>query len=232
MADAKPRADDAGADDEHGGNATLPDGASSTTSIGTPWRRILIIAVPVVVALAIATVVFALWGPTPVSISVPSGSPSASSRPTPDPSTPPAEQPAVPDDEPVTIDEPATITPGLTAEITTVEAVEGVARGPGEVAGPSLRLTITIANTTAADAPLDTTVVSAYYGADRTPAPELRQPGGSPLPSSIAAGASATGIYIFSVPEEERGNTTIMVDYSVDVDPLVFQGDIRTLINR
>ena len=143
----------------------------------------------------------------------------------------PTESPAVPEEKPPTaIDQPAPITPGLTAEISRVEAVDGTARGPGEVAGPSLRVTVTIENSTTADAPLNATVVSAYYGADRTPAPELREPGGSPLPASVGAGKTVTGAYIFTVPEDQRNNVTLMVDYSVDVTPLVFQGDVTTLM--
>ncbi len=72
--------------------------------------------------------------------------------------------------------------------------------------------------------------MSAYYGADRTPAPELREPGGSPLPAAVGAGKTVTGVYIFTVPEDQRNNVTLMVDYSVDVAPLVFQGDVATLM--
>jgi hypothetical protein len=199
------------------------------------WRRILAIGVPLLLALGIAVAVFAALGPTP-GLSAPGASPTASRSPSPSPSSTapvatPTESPAVPEEKPPTaIDRPAPITPGLTAEISRVEAVDGTARGPGEVAGPSLRVTVTIENSTAADASLNATVVSAYYGADRTPAPELREPGGSPLPAVVGAGKTVTGVYIFTVPEDQRNNVTLMVDYSVDVAPLVFQGDVTTLM--
>ena len=231
MADAKPDAHDPDAPD-------APADEVARSGISARWRRILLIGVPLLLAVGVAVAVFAALGPTPGTSAPsqpPSSSPSALPSPsaTADPSTPPAEGPAAPTVRPpAAIDEAAPITPGLTAEISRVEAVDGTARGPGEVAGPSLRVTVSIVNSTAADAPLNTTVVSSYFGADRTPAPELREPGGSPLPAVVRAGTTVTGVYIFTVPEDERRNVTIMVDYSVDVDPLIFQGDIATLIDR
>ncbi|MHA6693429.1 hypothetical protein [Homoserinimonas sp. A520] len=228
MADAKPDAHDADASRD----------AVAQAGLSARRRRILLIAIPVLLAIAAVIAVVAALGAAPGAStpSQPPGiSPSASPSPsaTPTPSTPPTEGPAAPTDKPpAAIDEPAPITPSLTAEIARVEAVDGTARGPGEVAGPSLRVTVTIANSASTDAPLGTTVVSAYYGADLTPAPELREPGGSPLPAMVGAGTTATGVYIFTVPQDERSNVTIMVDYSVDVEPLVFQGDIATLIDR
>lgn len=224
MADERPPADTA----EAPKSEDAPDGAYPR------WRRVLTVAVPLFLALGIAAAVFAIWMPTPgVSEPSPGVSPSASPSTSSTPSTTPTGQPTAPTDKPpVAIEDRAAITPGLIAEISSVEAVDGTARGPGEVAGPSLRVTVTFSNSTATDAPLNTAVVSAYFGADRTPAPELRGPGGSPLPAMVATGDTATGVYIFTVPEAERRNVTIMVDYSVDVDPLVFQGDIASLINR
>jgi hypothetical protein len=224
MADAKPDAHDPDA----------PEGQAAEGGMSPRWRRILVIAVPVLLVLGIAVAVFAALGPTP-GLSAPGASPVASPSPSPSPSATspvtPTEGPAVPEEKPPTaIDQPAPITPGLTAEISRVEAVDGTARGPGEVAGPSLRVTVTIANSTAADAPLNATVVSAYFGADRTPAPELREPGGSPLPAVVGSGKTVTGVYIFTVPEDQRNKVTLMVDYSVSVAPLVFEGDVATLM--
>ncbi|MCU1558708.1 MAG: hypothetical protein JWN09_2703 [Microbacteriaceae bacterium] len=147
----------------------------------------------------------------------------ASANPT--PSASPSIDPAVPR-VPVPIDKPAPISPGLTAAITKFEAVQGEAKTPGEVSGPSVRITVTITNSTSAKASLATAVITAYYGDAETPALELSAPGGSPLPAEIAAGQSATGVYIFTIPVDQRGKVRIMVDYSVDVQPLVFAGAI------
>ena len=138
----------------------------------------------------------------------------------------------MPDLPALDLDELGTIATGLTAEISRVEAVDGTARGPGEVGGPALRITVTITNTTADETSLRTAVVSCYFGAERTPAPELREPDGRPLAASVQAETAVDGVYIFTVPEDQRGNVTIMVDYSVNVAPLVFQGDVAILVSR
>jgi len=138
----------------------------------------------------------------------------------------------VPDVTPIDITEPGAIAADLTAQISRVEEVEGTARGPGEVAGPALRVTVTITNSTSGEASLRTAVVSCYFGADRTPAPELREPGGRPLSAIVDAGTAVDGVYIFAVPEDQRDNVTIMVDYSVEVVPLLFQGDVSVLMAR
>jgi cytoskeletal protein RodZ len=184
-----------------------------------------ILAAVVVVAIALA----ANSSGTPAASGSPSSSPSSSATPTSTSTTDPVatDQPtpgATP--PPVSIDEPADIVPGLQASIGSIEAVEGEASGPGEIAGPSIRFVVTITNSTASSSNLGNTVVTAYYGSDQTPAIELQKPGGSPLPAEVAAGATATGTYIFTIPAEERSNVRIIVDYSVDVAPLVFEGAV------
>jgi hypothetical protein len=160
-------------------------------------------------------------GTNPSSSPTPTGGASVD----PTPSASPSVDPSVPA-APVPIDQSAAISPGLTAAITKFEAVQGVAKTPGEVSGPSVRTTVTITNSTSAKVSLATTVVTAYYGDGQTPALELSEPGGSPLPNELAAGQSATGVYIFTIPVDQRAKVRIMVDYSVTVQPLVFEGAV------
>lgn len=171
-----------------------------------------------------------------VALTLPAGSPGASSPTTPSATTPASDAPTpVPSDsptpvaqppagDPVPIDAPAEVTKGLTASISGIEAVDGVAKGPGEVSGPSIRFTVTIANATGAAVDLTGTVVTVDYGADRTPAGQLYEPGAVPLATSVAAGGTASGVFVFAIPPESRGLVHITVDYAVDVAPLVFAG--------
>jgi hypothetical protein len=149
--------------------------------------------------------------PSPGTTSVPSGDPT------------PVPQASA---SPVPIDEPGTIEPGVTASIDTIEAVQGEAKGPGEVAGPAIRFQVSITNSTSAAIDLGSTVVTVDYGTERTPALELFEPGASPLPASAAAGATATAVYIFTVPVDQRGLVHITVDYTVGVPPLEFTGPV------
>ncbi len=226
---------------------TGPDAGGGSPSLPSRRARLLRIAAIVVAGLLVLGLgVLALTltqSPAPPVAAPPSTAPSTPApAPTasesggessaPEPSEPGGNDGSpAPGADPVDLGETGTIAPGLTAEIVGVEVVDGTARGPGEIAGEALRVTVSIANGTSNEASLQTAVVSAYSGPERDPAPELREPGGRPLPSSVEPMDDAEGVYLFTVPEAARGDVTIIVDYSVDVAPLVFRGDVRQLIS-
>lgn len=126
--------------------------------------------------------------------------------------------------EPIGLDESAEPVAGLVSQVRKLEAVEGQASAKGEVAGPALRFELTLTNNTAVSIPLDTAVVTVEYGAAHTPAGDLAEPGGKPLPDSVGAGKSVTGVYVFTVPPEAREQVRVLLDYSVDVPIVVFEG--------
>lgn len=199
-------------------------------------QRIIVIAIAVVVIIAviIAIAVTAGGSSTKNAGSTSSPKPSASaSTATPDasasvtPSAPvPVPAPSATRGAASPIDKPADIIPNVSAALTTIEAVKGVASTPGEVSGPAIRFVVTIANSTAASVDLSGTVVTVYYGKDKTPGIQLEKPGGASLPDAVEAGKTAQGTYIFTVPEKERGNVQIEIDYAVGVAPLFFQGAV------
>jgi len=150
-----------------------------------------------------------------------SGSPSASS--TPPPATANASEQA-----PTPIGDPADTTIGVTVTIPTITAVDGEGRGAGEVSGPAVQFVVSIANTTAADVSLAGVVVNVYYGDDQSPAGELTGGASSPLPGTVGASATVTGTYVFSVPQDQRSNVRITVDYQAGTPVVVFQGAAPT----
>ena len=121
---------------------------------------------------------------------------------------------------------PAEVKTGLSARISDIEAVDGEATGPGEIAGPAVRFTLTLANDSEADVPLETTVVNVYYGKARTPASPLTEPGAVPLPTRVAAGEEVSGTYVYVIPRKSRERVLITVDHSVDVDLVAFEGSM------
>lgn len=125
-----------------------------------------------------------------------------------------------------TISEPTAvpIKKELTATVVKMAAVTGVADGPGEIGGPSVRFTIRITNTTGKTFSLSSTVVNAYYGSASTPAVQLRKPGAKDFPTSVKDGASATGVYVFNIPKADRGKVEITVDTSVQNPVVAFKG--------
>lgn len=156
--------------------------------------------------------------------STPAGEPSTP----PDASAPPAGAPGEPApppaQAPVALTEPAAPVPGVTFSIGALEAVDGVANGPGEVAGPALRFPVTVRNDTGEAISLTSTVVNLFAGEELSPAVEVGEPGGQPLPETVAAGASATGVFVFSVATELRDQVQISVDYSADAPVVLFEG--------
>ena len=85
--------------------------------------------------------------------------------------------------------------------VSKIEAVDGEAQGPGEVAGPALRVSIEVQNTSGKDVAMDLALTNLYYGKDKTPASALSGPGVRPLPGTIASGDRASGQFVFGVPD-------------------------------
>ncbi|MFD3443747.1 hypothetical protein ACFDTO_03985 [Microbacteriaceae bacterium 4G12] len=143
---------------------------------------------------------------------------------TPAPGTPPGDPAVGTPEEPAPLDEPSQAVPGVTIAIADLAAVEGEPRGAGELAGPALRFAVNVTNTDDEAAALGTVVVNLYYGEDETPAPPVTGPNGSNLPAEVAAGQTASGAYIFTVPEDQRDRVRIEVDYSTEAGVVVFEG--------
>jgi len=200
-------------------------------------RRALVILVIVVVLAVVAALV--TWsvvsGPSPSADVTPSSS--SSGEPTEPSASPSASASAEPGEEPA----PGEVTDGVlgfddeaplegsgagdvSVALSQIEAVDGEAEGPGEIAGPSIRFTVTFTNDGDEAYSLAGVVTNIYYGEDQIPAIALRGPGGETLPEEVEAGGTATGTFIYNVPEEERGIVRITVDYEAAEPAVVFEG--------
>lgn len=200
------------------------------------WPVIAGIAVLVVAAVVIWLLIARPWStdalPTPpISSATPTPTveptplTSASGAPiTPTPLPQVSDSPIAPELAPVEPTRPAVGSDGVVVSLPLVEAIEGEGVAPGETSGPAIRVTVRIENAT--DEPLDTAfvAVNAYSGTDRAPAPPLTKPGGAPLEGSIAAGESAEGVYLFTLPADARSEVTIGVDYRAGEPTVVFEG--------
>ncbi len=113
---------------------------------------------------------------------------------------------------------------GVAVEVTDIEAVKGEARGPGQVAGPALRFTITVSNQSKKTIDLDLAIVTAYSGRRDDPAIDLAGPGASPLPAKLKAGATASGKYVFAIPKKQRGRVRVDFSYTIDQSRVIFRG--------
>ncbi len=181
----------------------------------------------------------------------PAGSPTAAagtasssgSAPTPDPASPSAPATGLPmpstpaptgptenvDDlppalPPVDLDDEVVPDEGVAVTLPAVRAVEATAVGPGNVAGPALRVTVRIANDTGRPLGLDTVEVTMAYGSDLTPASPVGDPSQAPFSGVLDPGESAEGVYVFSVPADARSAVTVQVGYQSGASLAVFTG--------
>ena len=97
---------------------------------------------------------------------------------------------------------------------------------PGEVGGPSLRFTVTVVNRSSAALDLSTSVVNAYTGDDLAPATPLMKPGGRPFPGQVTVGGSGSGVFVFNVPEQDRGHVRLEVDLAPGLTVVLFEGSV------
>lgn len=211
-------------------------------------RRFLLIGIPAAVLVA-ALVAFLLVrggsggtstaapGAAGSSSAAPAGTPGAPGSPvsvppplpTPTPSGPTANAtdlpPALP---PVPLSAAASQSNGVVATLPRIEGIQGTATGPGNIAGPAVRVTVRLANGTGAPVSLGGVAVNMYYGADRTPASPLDDPSQSPFGGAmLAPGATADGVYVFSVPAGARDAVTVEVGYQAGAPLLLFTGPVR-----
>lgn len=160
--------------------------------------------------------------PTATVTDVPSATPDPA-QPTPGPSEPSGSMPEL---APVAPEEPSDNGSGLVARIAAMKAVQGEAVQAGEIAGPAVQFTLELTNDTGEAVDLGLISVNAYIGDDRTPAGGLVRPGGAPFEGTLDAGKSATGVYVYTIPESQRGDVTLTVDYRAGQPAFVFRGAV------
>lgn len=125
--------------------------------------------------------------------------------------------------KPIGIEDTGTIDEGAKLTVEKIASVTSVGKGPGEVEGPAIQVTLRVkAGTSPVN--LGDVAVNAYYGADRTPAVPMSGPGGDPLSGTVAARSTQDGVYVFNVPKGQRDKIEIEVFYEAAESPVVFQG--------
>ncbi len=115
---------------------------------------------------------------------------------------------------------------GLSVRATRFEAVRSDASRPGEISAPAVRVTLRAENDSARAIRVATMIVTADHGPDRTPAIAVAKPGGEPFAGELAPGASARGVYLFNVPEEDRGRVRLTLSYTTEAPTLVLAGSV------
>jgi hypothetical protein len=123
---------------------------------------------------------------------------------------------------PVAQTEQASYGNGVTVNLTAWEAVTTKAQTPGEIAGPGFKLTFMINNGTGQAVDLGNVVVD-LADSEGTPAIPI-EAGSAPFKGSVAAGQSATGVYVFTVDSGYVRPAIVSVTYTVDAPVVQFRG--------
>ena len=231
------------------GSTRRPDGTTAR-----PRRRLLVLgAAAVLVALVALAALLTGGGDEDGAAAAPPGaassgsssapgSASATAEPTastapdetvpPPPPTPTPTGPTEDVDEPppslpeVPLEAPAEVGNGIVATIASVEEIDGTAVGPGNIAGPALRITVRIENGTGEAVSLDGVAVNLYSGPERTPASPLDDPSRAPFSGTVEPGEAGEGVYVFSVPADVRDQVTVEVGYQAGAPLLLFTGAV------
>lgn len=114
---------------------------------------------------------------------------------------------------------------GVTVTLASVEQITTTAELPGEIAGPGAAVSVRIVNTGTDAIDLGSVVVDLQDAAG-TPALPMTTSPAAPFGGSLAAGDTASGVYVFTLPTGYVGPATISVSYTVDAPIVVFTGDI------
>lgn len=124
---------------------------------------------------------------------------------------------------PVGLDKTSQTEQGVAAKIVEVAAVTAEARGPGEVSGPAVAVTVQVDNRSASAVSLDQVVVN-LTASDGSPANPMTAKPAKPFGGRLAAGKKARGVYVFAVAKDDRDPITVDVTISGGGTVLVFRG--------
>lgn len=114
---------------------------------------------------------------------------------------------------PVPVGEPASFGGGLVARVAQIDQLQLEARGPGEIAGPGVGVTVELKNESADPIDLGGVVVNASYG-NGAPASASGAAPAAPASGALPAGETRRGVYVFQVPSEDAGSLVVEVNYN------------------
>lgn len=121
---------------------------------------------------------------------------------------------------------PARPVAGVSVQVSQVVAVNTQVQFPGEIAGPGLSVTVHMVNSGTEPIDLNRVIVD-LRRADGGRAIEVTGEPAAPLSGSLPAGGDATGVYVFTIPQDQRNPIKILVSFSAQVPTVLFAGDAR-----
>jgi hypothetical protein len=87
-----------------------------------------------------------------------------------------------------------------------------------------VKVTLKLVNDTGSDFPVSTATVNAYYGSASTPASSVAGDSASkPFTGTLKPGATATAVYVFTVPAADAGDVTLTLSDQAGAQLVVFK---------
>ncbi len=121
---------------------------------------------------------------------------------------------------------PARPDAGVTVQVTDVRAVSTEARFPGEIAGPGIAVTVHVTNSGSAAIDLDNAIVDVLR-ADGIRAVQVSGSPAAPMSGSLAPGQETGGVYVFTIPQDQRNPISIRFSYAAQTPTVLFVGSAQ-----
>jgi hypothetical protein len=131
---------------------------------------------------------------------------------------------ALPTKPAVALNQTADFGTGVVARLDGIDAIVAQAHGPGEVTGPALAFRVTVTNSSSQAVDLSAVIVN-LTDANGNPGISMFGDPAAALSGTLAAGASATGTYVFTIDQSARSSVRVEVHYSTQAPTVVFSGD-------
>jgi hypothetical protein len=139
--------------------------------------------------------------------------------------TVPAETPATLQAAPLT--EQVQPDKGVVVEVSDIRAITTEARFPGEIAGPGIAVTIHVVNSSVAAIDLDNAIVD-VRGSDGSRGIAVSGAPATSMSGSLPPGQQASGVYVFTLPQDQRSPISVRFSYAAETPTVLFVGDARS----
>ena len=106
-------------------------------------------------------------------------------------------------------------------------SVKAKARGVGEISGNALAVQLSIKNSGSKSLDLSRAAMLLFVGENLLPTSELDNSAATPFPSKLDVGKSATGSFVFTVPDSWKSKVTVQFIADPTSNILIFEGKPR-----
>ncbi len=115
-------------------------------------------------------------------------------------------------------------TGAIAVSLKSIKSTKVTGHGPGEISGPALVVTVVVKNGSSSRVSVDSAIVTLIDSKGNVGTPMTGSPA-RPFTGSVAAGDSATGVYVFQIGTKVRNPIRVSVTYSTEHTTALFVGN-------